>query len=315
MFLRFVRWRFPTAVMRVWRGGGMVEDCMLAAVAPTLAALARVAGETPAGGAAAPSGVLGAWLALGATAWVLPAISFAIQVACIVHVVRRREDYGWIFLILFFPVVGSLVYILAIVWPDWRRRPRRRCGGAGVFGIASTRRRLKALEQQVSLSGTVDDRAELAAAYADAGEYSLSRQCYEVCLQGPNASDPHLLLGMIRACSGEGQFERCLECASRIDRREIPERVKELDLLQAKAMMALGRDQDGIALLRTLAPRATGLEAWWRLAEALARCGDERGAEDACRRLLDAAMGLGPASRKRDKPWIALARDRLRART
>jgi hypothetical protein len=261
-----------------------------------------------------PGGVLASLLAFGGLALVLQAVTVVFQIVCVVHVIRRREDYWWIFLILFFPLVGSLVYTFVVIWPEWQQRARFHRGGTGAGGPAKARRRLPALERQLALSDTVEHRAELAAAYCDAGEFVLARQCYEGCLQGPYANDPHLLVGLAKACFGEGQFERCLECARRIDRREIPERVKELELIEAQALLALGRDAEGIAILRALAPRAAGLDPRWRLAEALAKRGEDREADDTCRRLLEDSARLGAASRKREKEWIALAQQRLKAR-
>ena len=253
-------------------------------------------------------------LAFGLVGLIAKILTVAAQVLCIVHVIRRREDYWWIFLILFVPVVGALVYVIVVVWPEWRQRARWRRGGTGRVGAGQAQRRVRQLERQLALSDTVENRAALAAAYCEAGQYTRSRQCYEGCMQGLYADDAHLLFGLAKACFGEGRFERCLECAARVDRREVPEHVNALDLLQARALLALGRDREGIEALRAVAPRASGLEPWWRLAEAQARCGQEAEADQVCRRLLEDAARLGPASRKRDKEWIALARQRLKAR-
>jgi len=246
-------------------------------------------------------------LAMQAAAVVLP-------ILCIVHVIRRREDYWWIFLILFAPFIGPLVYFLVIVWPEWRQRARFRRGGVG-NSVAQARRRVRQLERQLALSDTVQHRADLASAYCDAGQYTLARQGYEGCMQGLYADDAHLLFGLAKACFGEGQFARCLECAARVDRSELPEHVTALDFLRARALLALGRDGEGIEVLRAVAPRASGLEPWWRLAEALARRGDHAEADAACNRLLEESARLGPTARRREKPWAALARERLKTRS
>lgn len=253
-------------------------------------------------------------VAFGALGGIVKVVTVALQVLCIVHVIRRREDYWWIFLILFVPLVGSLVYVAAVVWPEWRQRARYRRGAAGFNVPGQARRRVRQLERQLALSDTVQHRAELAAAYSAAGQHTLARQCYEGCLQGLYADDAHLLFGLATACFGDGLFERCLDGLARVNRQDIPEQLNALDLLRAKALLALGRDREGMAALSALAPKSASLEPWWRLAEAQDRAGDRAAAEQSCRRLLEESARLGPASRKRDKAWTTLARQRLKAR-
>lgn len=45
----------------------------------------------------------------------------ALQVALAVHVVRTGKPIIWVFIILFFPLVGSLIYLFTVVIPEWER--------------------------------------------------------------------------------------------------------------------------------------------------------------------------------------------------
>lgn len=47
--------------------------------------------------------------------------SIILQIILAVHVVRTRRPFIWIFVILIFPLVGSLVYIIAELIPEWER--------------------------------------------------------------------------------------------------------------------------------------------------------------------------------------------------
>lgn len=44
------------------------------------------------------------------------------QIALAVHVVRSGRSFVWIFLILGFPLIGSLIYLIAEVIPEMDRR-------------------------------------------------------------------------------------------------------------------------------------------------------------------------------------------------
>ena len=50
------------------------------------------------------------------------AISAVIQVALAVHAYQHGRVRPWIWIILVFPVIGSLIYTTLFLWPSWKRR-------------------------------------------------------------------------------------------------------------------------------------------------------------------------------------------------
>jgi hypothetical protein len=44
-----------------------------------------------------------------------------LQIALAVHVARTRKPFIWIFVIFLFPLLGSVVYILAVLVPELER--------------------------------------------------------------------------------------------------------------------------------------------------------------------------------------------------
>ena len=45
----------------------------------------------------------------------------ALQIILAVHVARTRRPFIWIFVILIFPLIGSAIYIIAELIPEWER--------------------------------------------------------------------------------------------------------------------------------------------------------------------------------------------------
>ncbi len=45
----------------------------------------------------------------------------ALQIILAVHVARTRRPFVWIFVILIFPLIGSVIYIIAELVPEWER--------------------------------------------------------------------------------------------------------------------------------------------------------------------------------------------------
>lgn len=44
-----------------------------------------------------------------------------LQIVLAVHAVRTRRPFIWVFLILIFPLMGSVIYIIAELIPEWER--------------------------------------------------------------------------------------------------------------------------------------------------------------------------------------------------
>ncbi len=54
--------------------------------------------------------------------YVVAAGTFILQIVLAVHAVRTRRPFIWVFLILIFPLMGSLIYVIAELIPEWERR-------------------------------------------------------------------------------------------------------------------------------------------------------------------------------------------------
>ena len=48
--------------------------------------------------------------------------TFVLQITLAVHAVRTGRPFIWIFIILIFPLMGSLIYIIAELIPEWERK-------------------------------------------------------------------------------------------------------------------------------------------------------------------------------------------------
>ena len=47
--------------------------------------------------------------------------TIVLQIVLAVHAVRTRRPFIWVFIILIFPLMGSLIYIVAELIPEWER--------------------------------------------------------------------------------------------------------------------------------------------------------------------------------------------------
>src|SRR3954468_7967768 len=97
--------------------------------------------------------------------------SILLRIVAIVHFIRRRPDFFWIWVILFH-WVGALVYIAVEVLPD-----------AGLlrssFQGFPRRRRIHELEQVVVDNPSAGNYEELGLLYLEEGDFLRARACYD----------------------------------------------------------------------------------------------------------------------------------------
>lgn len=95
-----------------------------------------------------------------------------LQAIAIIHFIRRRPDFYWLWIIIFFGPVGALIYIFMEVVPD-----------AGLlrqsFEVFPRRKRIAHLEALVLQNPSPGNYEELADLYLDDGKYQRARDCYD----------------------------------------------------------------------------------------------------------------------------------------
>src|SRR5689334_9376466 len=83
-----------------------------------------------------------------------------LQIACVIHAIRN-DNAGWIWLIVFFPVIGSVAYLAMEVRGVGVGRGGRKLAGQLANAVQPTRR-LEALRKQLEHAPTVNNRLALA---------------------------------------------------------------------------------------------------------------------------------------------------------
>lgn len=158
-----------------------------------------------------------------------------------VHAVRSRQQTYWLFVLFSFPLLGSIVYFLAIYLPDSRlERGARKVIVAAAKSLDPTRE-LREARAAFDYTPTAQNQMRLAAALFDAGEFDESAQTWEACLQGPFATDLEIRRGAARANFARGRAQEALSHLQAIQAQDPAFRAEEIALLTAQALAAAGR--------------------------------------------------------------------------
>src|SRR6202163_1133158 len=115
--------------------------------------------------------------------------SILLRIVAIVHFIRRRPNFFWIWVILFH-WVGALVYILVEVIPDASLL-------RGTFQVFPRRRRIQELERTVLDNPSAGNYEELGLLYLDDGDFARARACYDKAISSrTDSADPFYRRGI-----------------------------------------------------------------------------------------------------------------------
>lgn len=122
-----------------------------------------------------------------------------LAIFCAVHVVRSRQQLYWLVILFAFPLLGSLVYFLAVFLPNSRlERGAVRAVAAAARAMDPTKE-VRLARADLEHTPTAQNQMRLAAALLDNGEAAEAAQLFEGSLKGPFAADPDLRFGAARA--------------------------------------------------------------------------------------------------------------------
>jgi hypothetical protein len=118
----------------------------------------------------------------------LGAIYGVLVIACLIHVLVRRNDFFWILIIFIIPYIGALVYFFSQVLPEFRGSQVREA----VDALKPAGMRVRDLEKQLEELDTAQNRIALAVALRDAGQLERAEALLEGTRQGIFKNDPHV---------------------------------------------------------------------------------------------------------------------------
>jgi hypothetical protein len=242
----------------------------------------------------------------------LSLIPLALIAICVVHAVRRGNIFPWIYVIIFLPGIGSLIYIAVEIIPELLRGRAAARLKSGAASALDPNKSFREAHRAAELVGSVDSKRALAEEYLARGAYADAVEIYRATAVGQFKDDPALLMGLARAQflnNDPAGAQASLDALQAAD----PSFVSgDAHLLYARALEAQGKTDEAIAEYRRLVPYFSGEEARARFAMLL----DKTGARDEARAIYQEIVKLldgAPARyRQAQKEWGDIARRGLK---
>jgi hypothetical protein len=235
------------------------------------------------------------WLLFHAFPW----WGLLLQVTAIVHFIRRRPDFYWLFIILFFGWLGALVYIAIEVAPD-----------AGLlrqsFKVFPRRKRIRELEAAIRDNPSAGNFEELGELYLEEGNYAKARRCYDKAISSrTDSADPFYRRAIAEIQMAD--FAAALPDLERVVRED-----PNYDLHRAAGLLAhvyanTGHPDKAEALFPQVVRISTLSETYYNYANFLASQHREEEARQWAERILAKKPSMPGYLRRRERPWFRRA--------
>ena len=215
-------------------------------------------------------------------------LSFIIQIALIVHVLKTGRPYYWTF-IIFIPGVGPLVYFIVELLPELMDSQQGRNAVRGIKKTLDPTGDLRQKQKQHKISGSVDATRHLAAEFLEAEQYEEAIKHYENALTGIYSDDPDLLLGLATAQFSCKQYDEARQTLDQLIEKNPDYRSSEGHLIYARSMEACGDPNKAREEYTAVVAYYAGAEARFRFGSFLETQGDNDAALSEYQEIMAAA--------------------------
>ena len=244
----------------------------------------------------------------------MPIIGFAIvalQLCVVVHAYRTGRPYWWIFVIMAFPIFGSVIYYIIEVMPGSRQERGVMKIGRDIAKALNPDKEMHRRAEELTICGSIHNKLALAAECTERGQFDDAIRLYESAREGQYIDAPDLLLGLARAHFYNGEYRPARDLLVRL--RELHPNYYPQDaiVLGARAAYACGDATTALNELSDILERAVGLEARYRYAEILWQQGEAVRARAELARVVEHARKF--RVRPDEQEWARLAKQTLSA--
>lgn len=222
-----------------------------------------------------------------------------LQIAALIHFIRRRPDTYWIFIILFLGPIGALVYIFVEVLPDFGLLRQS-------FKTFPRRKRIARLQLDIRDNPSAANFEELGDLYMDEGQFAAARTALDNAIAArSNTLDCFYRRGVCALLMGDAAGALPdLEMAVQKDPGHDFHRA--IGLL-ARAFALTGQADRADQLFQRAVERSTLSETFLNYAEFLAAQGRNAEARQWAQKVMDKKPTMPGYLRRRERPWFRRA--------
>ena len=195
----------------------------------------------------------------------------ALQVYCIVHVIRNNGRTFWIFPLLIAPVVSAIAYFIVEILPTLQHNRHVRTAKEQIAQKMDPERELRAAQGQLDIADTMANRIRVADALTELGRHKEALPFYQRGA-GPR---PDFRTGekLARSLYLNDRNDEALSVLDVLPRVTGQSDIDRTKLLRARILEDMGRSDEALELYTEIMDRMPGDEARCRCAALLLKVG------------------------------------------
>jgi hypothetical protein len=235
-------------------------------------------------------------------------ISTIVTAILIIHVLKTGRDFRWIFLLIFLPGIGALIYVVMEILPAFTGGLAARRAARRVGKLVDPGRSLRQHQLDYERSRNVDTATRLANELVREGRYDEAIKVCEESRDGVFADDPTLLMALASGRFAKREFGKAIETLDELRAKNPQFRSPDGHLLYARALEEEGRTAQAFEEYEALARYFPGVEARVRLAQLHEKVGDKETAHRLFGQIVEDARLAPKHFQRAQRDWIEIAK-------
>ena len=195
----------------------------------------------------------------------------AVQVFCVVDVIRHRRNSLWIMALVFLPVASTIAYFIVEVLPRMQHNRHVREARQAIVEKLDPERELRAARAARDNAHTAANPMRKADAQADFGRHNEALPLYQRAVG--KRLDVHLAEKLARSLYLNDRPQEALETLDALSEITAQSDRDRLALLRARVLEDLGRNEEALPIFADVSERLPGDEARCRYAALLLKMG------------------------------------------
>jgi hypothetical protein len=233
-------------------------------------------------------------------------IPICLQAYCAIHCIRRGNQNKWIWIIVFLPLVGSLIYIYSEILSNRSiRKPQIDIGA-----VINPGGKIRKLEEELKFTDTFNNKIRLADAYLAAGYTQKAIDLYESGLTGAFAENEYAIAQLAIAYFEQERYEEVIATLKKIHKTPQFPRSKA-HILYAKALENTGNTELAENEFKAMKGRYSNFEQRYEYGLFLLRADRPDDARQIFEQIQEEAPHLSSMEKRASRTWLAKSRDEL----
>lgn len=229
-----------------------------------------------------------------------------LQAVCVIHCIRKGNGYNWIWLIVFLPLIGGLIYLFTEIITKREVNSVK----TSLDTVIRPSGKIKDLEKRLEFSDTFENRVALADAYLNNNMTDEAILLYEKSRSGVFENDPFLIMQLIRAYFAKEQYDRVIDVTQFI-RQSTDFGKSHARVLYALSLENTGCTKEAEAEFAAMKGRYSNYEARFRFAQFLQRQNREKEARSVLEEICNEANRMSSGESRNYREWLRKSREEL----